>query len=450
MRTLPPSSDIAVVGAGAAGLAAAIFIRRFNQDRSVVLLDGAQRPGAKILVSGGSRCNVTNIVVTERDFWGGRPAIIRRVLRAFPVADTVAFFREIGIALHEEANGKLFPDSNRARDVLDALLRESDRAGVTLAPGDRVLGVNQSNGHFTVVTSAGELRADAVVLATGGKSLPKSGSDGAGYEMAKRLGHTIVPTTPALAPLVLSEPSIHAQLSGVSQDVELTVWADGGILVRLAGALLWTHFGVSGPVAMNASRHWLRAKLEGQEAAISVNFCPGRQFDERRRRAAACRRGESEGYAAHRSRSDAAGLGCRRDAAPAEDRRRARPRALPPCRAAAAVAGAGRVAAAGCRLARLHLRRGDGRRRRARRDRSGDDGVASLSGAVLRRRDPRRRRQDRRVQFPVGVVECLRGGACAGEKNRRGTLIPRLPFACLPCCLPTVDTLCGHNYAVGR
>ena len=279
MRTLPPSSDIAVVGAGAAGLAAAIFIRRFNQDRSVVLLDGAQRPGAKILVSGGSRCNVTNIVVTERDFWGGRPAIIRRVLRAFPVADTVAFFREIGIALHEEANGKLFPDSNRARDVLDALLRESDRTGVTLAPGHRVLGVNQSNGQFTVVTSAGELRADAVVLATGGKSLPKSGSDGAGYEMAKRLGHTIVPTTPALAPLVLSEPSIHAQLSGVSQDVELAVWADGGILVRLAGALLWTHFGVSGPVAMNASRHWLRAKLEGQEAAISVNFCPGRQFD---------------------------------------------------------------------------------------------------------------------------------------------------------------------------
>jgi len=279
MRTLPPSSDIAVVGAGAAGLAAAIFIRRFNQDRSVVLLDGAQRPGAKILVSGGSRCNVTNIVVTERDFWGGRPAIIRRVLRAFPVADTVAFFREIGIALHEEANGKLFPDSNRARDVLDALLRESDRAGVTLTPGHRVLGVNQSNGQFTVVTSAGELRADTVVLATGGKSLPKSGSDGAGYEMAKRLGHTIVPTTPALAPLVLSEPSIHAQLSGVSQDVELAVWADGSILVRLAGALLWTHFGISGPVAMNASRHWLRAKLEGREAAISLNFCPGRQFE---------------------------------------------------------------------------------------------------------------------------------------------------------------------------
>ena len=280
MRILPTSSDVAVVGAGAAGLAAAIFIRRLNPSRSVVLLDGAQRPGAKILVSGGSRCNVTNVAVSERDFWGGRPAIIRGVLRAFPVEETVAFFREIGVALHEEANGKLFPDSNRARDVLDALLRESDRTGVALTPGHRVVGVNRSNGHFTVVTPAGELEAQSVVLATGGKSLPKSGSDGAGYEMATRLGHTIVPTTPALAPLVLSEPSIHAQLSGVSQDVELAVWADGAILVRLAGALLWTHFGVSGPVAMNASRHWLRARLEGHEAAISVNFCPGRQLED--------------------------------------------------------------------------------------------------------------------------------------------------------------------------
>ena len=94
-----------------------------------MLLDGARAPGAKILVSGGSRCNVTNATVTERDFWGGKPAVIRRVLRAFPVDETIAFFREIGVSLHEEPGGKLFPDSNRARDVLDALLRESDGVG---------------------------------------------------------------------------------------------------------------------------------------------------------------------------------------------------------------------------------------------------------------------------------------------------------------------------------
>src|SRR6266550_1509143 len=246
------SYDVAIVGAGAAGLATAIFARRFNRARSVVLLEGARKPGAKILVSGGSRCNVTNAMVTERDFWGGRASIVRRVLRAFPVGDTIAFFREIGVCLHEEAEGKLFPDTNRARDVLDALLSESDTLGVVLAPGRRVLEVERSVGGFRVITDRGELRAAAVVLATGGQSLPKSGSDGAGLAIARRLGHTIVPTTPALAPLALdADRSVHRELSGVSQNVELAVRVDGAVAVRLTGALLWTHFGISGPVALN-------------------------------------------------------------------------------------------------------------------------------------------------------------------------------------------------------
>jgi len=270
---------VAIVGAGAAGLATAIFARRFTRARSVVLLEGARKPGAKILISGGSRCNVTNSSVSERDFWGGRASIIRRVLRAFPVGDTIAFFREIGLGLHEEAGGKLFPDSNRARDVLDALLRESDRVGAALLPDRRVLDVERCGAGFRVITDRGELRAASVVLATGGQSLPKSGSDGAGFAIARRLGHTIVPTTPALAPLTLdAERSFHRELSGVSQDVELAVWVDGAIAVRLTGALLWTHFGISGPVALNASRHWLRAQLEGRSVSITANVCPGERF----------------------------------------------------------------------------------------------------------------------------------------------------------------------------
>ena len=280
MSALPQSCDVVVVGAGAAGLATAIFVRRFDPTCSVVLLDSARKPGAKILVSGGSRCNVTNTVVTERDFWGGRPAVIRKVLRAFPVGDTIAFFREIGVGLHEEAGGKLFPDTNRARDVLDALLRESAAVGASLVPGHRVVDVERSDAGFRVITARGELRAPAVVLATGGQSLPKSGSDGAGFAIAKRLGHTIVPTTPALAPLVVGGHSVHAALSGVSQDVELSVWVDAAVSVRLTGALLWTHFGVSGPVAMNASRHWLRAQLDRRDASITINLCPGRQFED--------------------------------------------------------------------------------------------------------------------------------------------------------------------------
>ena len=272
---------VAIVGAGAAGLATAIFARRFNRARSVVLLDGAKKPGAKILISGGARCNVTNARVSDADFWGGRSTIVRNVLRAFPSADTVAFFQEIGVRLHEEADGKLFPDTNRARDVLDALLREAAALGVTLLAAHRVIEVTRSTSGFRVLTSSGDFDATAVVLATGGESLPKTGSDGAGLAIARRLGHTIVATTPALAPLVLADDDImHRQLSGVAQDVELAIRVDGAIAIRLCGALLWTHFGVSGPVAMNASRHWLRAHIDQQPTSVTVNFRPGQQFED--------------------------------------------------------------------------------------------------------------------------------------------------------------------------
>jgi predicted Rossmann fold flavoprotein len=271
-----------IVGAGAAGLATAIFARRANPDRRVVLLEGARAPGAKILVSGGSRCNVTNTVVTEADFNGGRPAIVRRVLRAFPVPATVAFFREIGIPLHEEPNGKLFPDSNRSRDVVDALLREAAQAGVELRAGTRVVDVSRDGPIFRVETSRGPLTADALVLATGGLSLPKTGSDGWGYGIARRFGHTIVPTTPALAPMVIDRDrpdAVHISLSGVSQPVQIDLRLDGRVATRIDGALLWTHFGVSGPAALDVSRHWLRARLDGHDAAVTANLLPGRTFE---------------------------------------------------------------------------------------------------------------------------------------------------------------------------
>ncbi len=275
--------DIVIVGAGAAGLATAIFARRHNRTRSVVLLDGAKKPGAKILVSGGSRCNVTNVVVTERDFWGGRSAIVRRILRALPAAETVAFFREIGVALHEEANGKLFPNSNRARDVLDALLAEAASRGATLLSDHRVIDVvhgrDPTGRGFSVTTSRGELAANAVVLATGGQSLPKTGSDGAGLDIARQLGHTIVPTTPALAPLIVDKADSRRELSGVSQHAELSIWTDGAISHRLQGALLWTHFGVSGPVALDASRHILRARIEHRAVTVTMSLRPGDTFE---------------------------------------------------------------------------------------------------------------------------------------------------------------------------
>lgn len=277
-----PEVDVAIVGAGAAGLATAIFARRAAPHLRVVVLDGAARPGAKILVSGGSRCNVTNTVVTEADFSGGRPAIIRRVLRAFPVDDTVAFFREIGVPLHEEADGKLFPDTNSSRTVLDALLRELDRTGAALRAGHRVTDIRRTEDGFDLATARGHVRTRAVVLATGGTSLPKTGSDGWGYQAARSLGHSIVPTTPALVPLVLGadQPGgIHRAISGVSLPARIDVRVDERIAARIDGALLWTHVGVSGPAALDASRHWLRARLEGRPVALTASFRPDATFE---------------------------------------------------------------------------------------------------------------------------------------------------------------------------
>ena len=187
--------------------------------------------------------------------------------------------------LHEEEDGKLFPNSNRARDVLDALVGAARDAGVVIVTGARVQRVErvtaESDTGFRVITDVGDVGAARVVLATGGRSLPKSGSDGAGFEIARRLGHSIVPTTPALVPLLLdSVDGLHRELTGVAHDAELTLWTDGAVDVKLRGSLLWTHFGISGPLTLNMSRHWLRAVLEGRHAELTIGFCPNRTFED--------------------------------------------------------------------------------------------------------------------------------------------------------------------------
>ena len=273
--TLPLLTDVLVIGAGAAGLATAIFAGRAAPGLRVRCLDGARRVGAKILVSGGSRCNVTNRSVSEHDFWGGSSRVVRHVLRAFPSARAVTFFEEIGVALHEEEHGKLFPDSNTSRTVLAALLDEAARVGVDLAESRRVTGVRRGAHGFEVdVASGGVERARVLVLATGGRALPKTGSDGVGYALARSLGHACVPTTPALAPLVLGGVR-HRALSGVSHPAELALRVDGRIALRLQGDLLWTHVGISGPVALDMSRHWHRATLGGGAADVTLNLLPG-------------------------------------------------------------------------------------------------------------------------------------------------------------------------------
>jgi predicted Rossmann fold flavoprotein len=268
-------ADLIVIGAGAAGLATAIFTARAEPSRRIICLDSARRIGAKILVSGGSRCNVTNRVVSERDFWGGSPRFVRSVLRAFPAGRAREFFTDLGVHLHEEDDGKLFPDTNSSRTVLAALIRETERLRIAVVTGTRVDQLRRGPRGFLVSAGDRVWGAPAVALCTGGRSLPKTGSDGFGYELARRLGHSCVETVPALAPLLFGGWEM---LAGVAHPAAMTLRSVATEIVRLDGPLLWTHFGASGPLALNMSRHWHRASARGA-CDVTLNVCPGETFE---------------------------------------------------------------------------------------------------------------------------------------------------------------------------
>ncbi|HET7745780.1 MAG TPA: aminoacetone oxidase family FAD-binding enzyme [Vicinamibacteria bacterium] len=269
------SAGVLVVGAGAAGLMAAITAARAGAP--VAMVDGARTLGAKILVSGGGRCNVTHDHVDEDAFAGSTPPAIRRVLRRFSVEDAVAFFAEQGVRLKREETGKLFPVGDRARTVLDALLAAAGKAGVRLRHPWRVVAVDRTHSGFAARSESGErLEADRVVIATGGRSLPRTGSDGLGYELVRRLGHTITPRViPALVPLTLPRDHPLCSLPGLSAEARVSVLsANGRRRATFEGSLLCAHFGLSGPVVLDVSRHYTLARLDDPGTRLSIDWLP--------------------------------------------------------------------------------------------------------------------------------------------------------------------------------
>lgn len=270
---MPQAVDIAIVGAGAAGLAAGIFAAQTNPSLHIVVLDSAKTIGAKILVSGGGRCNVTNQHVTASDFHGNRK-VIDRIIRRFDEQETIRWFDSLGVPLKTEATGKLFPASNKARTVLDALLRRCEELSITLLPKHQVQALNQHGQEFLIQHSHGELQARTLIMAAGGRSLPKTGSDGSGWDLIRPLGHTVTSPYPALVPLLLDPSFFHADLSGISHEAMLTTRLNNQIVDSRTGSLLWTHFGVSGPVVLDASRFWILAKEQGQNVQLHLNCFP--------------------------------------------------------------------------------------------------------------------------------------------------------------------------------
>ncbi len=212
------------------------------------------------------------------------------MLRTFTVDETVAWFESMGVTLKREETGKLFPVTDRARTVVEALVGESPE----ILAGHRVESISchpeRSEGSpalheagdsspsarlgMTLHTSHGTIEAQRVILATGGRSVPKTGSDGHGYALARSLGHTVTPVFPALVPLLVEEGHWITTLSGTSAEVELSV-VKGKVLARQRGSMLCTHFGISGPVALDISRHW----IANPGATLVANFLPGETFE---------------------------------------------------------------------------------------------------------------------------------------------------------------------------
>jgi len=289
--TASRTADVAIVGAGAAGLFAAAWAgrtaRQAGRPLAIVAVDGARKLGAKILVAGGGRCNVTHWRVDEGDFAGSTPPAIRKVLGRFGADDTVAFFAAAGVPLKREDTGKLFPVSDSARTVLEALVREATRAGAELVHPARVERIGRDGDDFLLATSAGPLRAGRVILCTGGRSLPKSGSDGGGHRLAAALGHSLTdPVVPALVPLLLPAGHWITGLSGLTLPAEVVLSGPGGRRLQgCVGSTLCTHFGLSGPAILDISRHWLVATHRagaagGPHPRLSLNWLPGRSVDD--------------------------------------------------------------------------------------------------------------------------------------------------------------------------
>ena len=266
-----------VLGAGAAGLMAALETGRHA--RRVLLLDHNERPGRKILISGGGRCNFTNIHTRAESFLSENPHFARSALARYTPGEFIALVQRHGIAFHEKKLGQLFCDGS-AQQIVTMLERECGAAGVELRCGVKVSEMrpasDQEKSRFVLQTTLGEVRCDAVIVATGGLSIPKMGATAFGYELARQFGHAVIEPRPALVPLVFGEADQKrwCDLTGVS--TEVVARAEVAANKRFKAPefrekLLVTHRGVSGPAVLQISSYWRPG------AAVTFDLASGRE-----------------------------------------------------------------------------------------------------------------------------------------------------------------------------
>jgi len=261
--------DVIIVGAGASGLLCALECARHHK-QTLVLEKGTQ-PGRKILVSGNGRCNLTNRYVAPA-FYHADPALISAALAQFPFEQCKTYFEQLGVMLNEENQGRIFPLCGKSTAVLEPLKIALAEAGAQLIIQQEVVKIQKKN-HFTLVTNSGEkFHSRCVVLACGSCAYPQAGGSESGYELARQMGHTVVPLRPALSALCIKEKSL-ARLAGIRSQVTLQVFEGAQTADQAEGEILFTNYGISGPAALNVSGTVTRL-LTGGNVNIALNFFP--------------------------------------------------------------------------------------------------------------------------------------------------------------------------------
>lgn len=245
------STEVIIIGAGAAGLMCAIHAA--NRGRQVLLLDHANKPGKKILMSGGGRCNFTNLYTEPANFLSHNPHFCKSALARYTQWDFIEMVGKHAVPYHEKKLGQLFCD-NKSSDILDMLLSELQSAGAELRMDTRIEQIEKLEHGYLLETSMGTLQCQSLVIATGGLSIPTLGATGFGYQVARQFGHTLLPTRAGLVPFTITEPQLKAmctELAGTSVDC---VASCNGTSFR--ENLLFTHRGLSGPAILQVSSFW--------------------------------------------------------------------------------------------------------------------------------------------------------------------------------------------------
>lgn len=256
--------QVVIIGAGAAGLMCALTAAA--RGRQVLLLDHANKAGKKILMSGGGRCNFTNMYCEPSNFLSANPHFCKSALARYTQWDFIGLVAKHGVPYHEKKLGQLFCD-NKASDILGLLLSECEEAGVELRLDTSVSEISKLDNGYQLQTSAGRVRCESLVIATGGLSIPTLGATGFGYQVAKQFGHTLLPTRAGLVPFTLTDPQLKAlctELSGTSVE-DCLVSCNGQSFKE---NILFTHRGLSGPAILQISSFWQPGD------AISINLLP--------------------------------------------------------------------------------------------------------------------------------------------------------------------------------